>query len=189
MKRPWVWKNYDNSNNTTTTTVKFKLYSIHFQVGKNVDKWLWMLSAVRIMSRSEGDCDVVKSRNGSIQADFQVWKDDFLRRLQALAKGEKMCSCECKKGSCKNKKKHHEEEEGEKYSSEARPYNLCCHGNSTVLLFMALVCKWISSSEWNISVLQSHLGTPVCSMAFLLSVYSKTPDYLAWVESGHFISS
>ncbi|XP_060799659.1 S-adenosyl-L-methionine-dependent tRNA 4-demethylwyosine synthase TYW1 [Neoarius graeffei] len=96
------------------------VYVGHYNtVGKNVDKWLWMLSAVRIMSRSEGDCDVVKSRNGSIQADFQVWKDDFLRRLQALAKGEKkMCSCECKKGSCKNKKKDHEEEEGEKYSSE-----------------------------------------------------------------------
>lgn len=74
------------------------------------------------MSRCEGDCDVVKSRYGSIQADFQAWKDDFLRRLQALAKGEKKtCGCECKKGSCKNKKKHHEEAEDEKHSSEARP--------------------------------------------------------------------
>ncbi|KAI5611139.1 S-adenosyl-L-methionine-dependent tRNA 4-demethylwyosine synthase isoform X1, partial [Silurus asotus] len=88
-------------------------------VGKNVDKWLWMLSATRIMSRGEGDCDVSKSRNGSIQADFQAWKEDFLRRLQALAKGEKKtCNCECKKGSCKSKKKHHEEDEGEKHSSE-----------------------------------------------------------------------
>lgn len=119
-------------------TVKFK-HLIYFQVGKNVDKWLWMLSAARVMSRCEGDCDVAKSRNGSIQADFQAWKADFLRRLQALAKGEKKtCSCECKKGSCKNKKKHHEEAEGEKHSSEARPsklgifYNLCSHGNDTV---------------------------------------------------------
>ncbi|KAI5098717.1 S-adenosyl-L-methionine-dependent tRNA 4-demethylwyosine synthase isoform X1 [Silurus meridionalis] len=88
-------------------------------VGKNVDKWLWMLSATRIMSRGEGDCDVSKSRNGSIQADFQAWKEDFLRRLQALAKGEKKtCNCECKKGSCKSKKKHHEKAEGEKHSSE-----------------------------------------------------------------------
>lgn len=95
---------------------------MHFQVGKNVDKWLWMLSAARVMSRREGDCDVVKSRNGSIQADFHEWKDDFLKRLQALAKGEKKaCSGKCKKGSCKSKKKHHEEAEGEKQSSEARP--------------------------------------------------------------------
>lgn len=96
------------------------VYVGHYNtVGKNVDKWLWMLSAVRIMSRREGDCDVVKSRHGSIQADFQAWKDDFLKRLQALAEGEKTtCSCECKKGSCKNKNKHHEEAEGEKNSSE-----------------------------------------------------------------------
>ncbi|XP_017346986.1 S-adenosyl-L-methionine-dependent tRNA 4-demethylwyosine synthase TYW1 [Ictalurus punctatus] len=96
------------------------VYVGHYNtVGKNVDKWLWMLSAARVMSRTEGDCDVVKSRNGSIQADFQAWKEDFLRRLQALAKGEKKaCSCECKKGSCKSKKKHHEEAEDEKHSSE-----------------------------------------------------------------------
>ncbi|XP_026992623.2 S-adenosyl-L-methionine-dependent tRNA 4-demethylwyosine synthase TYW1 isoform X1 [Tachysurus fulvidraco] len=96
------------------------VYVGHYNtVGKNVDKWLWMLSAARVMSRREGDCDVVKSRNGSIQADFQAWKVDFLWRLQALAKGEKKtCSCECEKGSCKNKKKHHEEAEGEKHSSE-----------------------------------------------------------------------
>ncbi|XP_062872766.1 S-adenosyl-L-methionine-dependent tRNA 4-demethylwyosine synthase TYW1 [Trichomycterus rosablanca] len=96
------------------------VYVGHYNtVGKNVDKWLWMLSASRIMSRGQGDCDVVKSKNGSIQADFQAWKDDFLKRLQALAKGEKKtCSCECKKGSCKNKKKHQDEVEDQEQSSE-----------------------------------------------------------------------
>uniref|UniRef100_A0A8C5DVA9 S-adenosyl-L-methionine-dependent tRNA 4-demethylwyosine synthase TYW1 n=1 Tax=Gouania willdenowi TaxID=441366 RepID=A0A8C5DVA9_GOUWI len=57
-------------------------------VGKNVDKWLWMLSGVRIMTRGEGDCNVVKSRNGSVQDDFLAWKAHFLRRLQALARGD-----------------------------------------------------------------------------------------------------
>ncbi|KAM9468428.1 S-adenosyl-L-methionine-dependent tRNA 4-demethylwyosine synthase TYW1 isoform 1-T1 [Clarias gariepinus] len=96
------------------------VYAGHYNtVSKNVDKWLWMLSAARVMTRCEGDCDVVKSRNGSIQADFQAWRDDFLKRLQALAKGEKKkCSGKCKKGSCKSKKKHHEDGEDEKHSSE-----------------------------------------------------------------------
>lgn len=96
------------------------VYVGHYNtVGKNVDKWLWMLSAARVMGRGEGNCDVVKSRHGSIQADFQAWKEDFLKRLQALAKGEKKtCSCECKKGSCKSKKKHQEEVEDETHNSE-----------------------------------------------------------------------
>uniref|UniRef100_A0A4W6CX46 S-adenosyl-L-methionine-dependent tRNA 4-demethylwyosine synthase TYW1 n=1 Tax=Lates calcarifer TaxID=8187 RepID=A0A4W6CX46_LATCA len=76
------------------------VYVGHFNtVGKNVDKWLWMLSGMRIMTRGEGDCNVVKSRNGSIQADFLAWKVKFLNRLQALAKGEKKsCSGNCKTG-------------------------------------------------------------------------------------------
>uniref|UniRef100_A0A7N6BSW9 S-adenosyl-L-methionine-dependent tRNA 4-demethylwyosine synthase TYW1 n=1 Tax=Anabas testudineus TaxID=64144 RepID=A0A7N6BSW9_ANATE len=94
------------------------VYFGHYNtVGKNVDKWLWMLSGMRIMTRGEGDCNVVKSRNGSVQADFLAWKVKFLKRLQALAKGEKKkCSGNCKKGgSCKNKRKDRKvEEEGEK---------------------------------------------------------------------------
>lgn len=84
-----------------------------------MDKWLWMLSARRIMSRAEGDCNVVRSRHGSVQADFRAWKVRFLSRLQALARGEKKsCGGTCKKGgSCKKKKKHREEEE-EKASSQ-----------------------------------------------------------------------
>ncbi|XP_066534164.1 S-adenosyl-L-methionine-dependent tRNA 4-demethylwyosine synthase TYW1 isoform X2 [Hoplias malabaricus] len=100
-------------------------YAGHYNtVGKNVDKWLWSLSASRVLSRGEGDCNVVKSRNGSVQADFQAWKSKFLTRLQALARGEKKkCSGKCKKGSCKDKKKHQQRsEEGdqstEKHSSE-----------------------------------------------------------------------
>ncbi|XP_008301206.1 S-adenosyl-L-methionine-dependent tRNA 4-demethylwyosine synthase TYW1, partial [Stegastes partitus] len=90
------------------------VYVGHYNtVGKNVDKWLWMLSGMRIMTRGEGDSNVVKSRNGSVQADFQAWKVKFLNRLQALARGEKKsCSGNCKTGgSCKNKKKEKQEEE------------------------------------------------------------------------------
>uniref|UniRef100_A0A1A7Y1L5 S-adenosyl-L-methionine-dependent tRNA 4-demethylwyosine synthase TYW1 n=1 Tax=Iconisemion striatum TaxID=60296 RepID=A0A1A7Y1L5_9TELE len=93
------------------------VYVGHYNtVGKNIDKWLWMLSAKRILTRGEGDCNVVKSRHGNVQADFQAWKVKFLSRLQALAKGEKSCSGNCKSGgSCKDQK--HKRDEEEKVSS------------------------------------------------------------------------
>uniref|UniRef100_A0A3P9HHC4 tRNA 4-demethylwyosine synthase (AdoMet-dependent) n=1 Tax=Oryzias latipes TaxID=8090 RepID=A0A3P9HHC4_ORYLA len=98
------------------------VYVGHYNtVCKNVDKWLWMLSAKRLMTRGEGDCNVVKSRHGSIQADFQAWKGKFLSRLQALATGEKKtCSGKnCKTGSsCKSKKE--EEEASKETGSEVR---------------------------------------------------------------------
>ncbi|XP_043415814.1 S-adenosyl-L-methionine-dependent tRNA 4-demethylwyosine synthase TYW1 [Prionailurus bengalensis] len=79
-------------------------YANHFnKVGKNVDKWLWMLGAHRVVARGEGDCDVVKSKHGSIEADFRVWKTRFISRLQALRKGErKPCGGNCKKGQCES---------------------------------------------------------------------------------------
>ncbi|XP_029964888.1 S-adenosyl-L-methionine-dependent tRNA 4-demethylwyosine synthase TYW1 isoform X2 [Salarias fasciatus] len=97
------------------------VYVGHYNtVGKNVDKWLWMLSAVRIMTRGEGDCNVVKSRSGSVQADFLSWKVRFLSRLQALVKGEKKsCSGNCKTGgSCKNKKRDEEQQQEEEEEEE-----------------------------------------------------------------------
>lgn len=91
------------------------VYTGHYNtVGKNVDKWLWMLSAARIITRGEGDCNVVKSKHGNIQADFKAWKIKFMNRLKKLVKGDKKsCSGNCKSGgTCKNKTKHeHEPEE------------------------------------------------------------------------------
>ncbi|XP_059980623.1 S-adenosyl-L-methionine-dependent tRNA 4-demethylwyosine synthase TYW1 isoform X4 [Lagenorhynchus albirostris] len=79
-------------------------YVSHFnKVGKDVDKWLWMLGAHRVMSRGEGDCNVVKSKHGSIEDDFTAWKARFISRLQALCKGErKPCGGNCKKGKCES---------------------------------------------------------------------------------------
>ncbi|MBN3308352.1 TYW1 synthase, partial [Amia calva] len=84
------------------------LYAEHYnRVGKNVDKWLWMLSASRVLSRGEGDSNVAQSRNGSLQADFAAWSSRLLGRVQALARGErKSCGGKCKSGKCKNEKKH-----------------------------------------------------------------------------------
>ncbi|KAK7883067.1 hypothetical protein WMY93_029241 [Mugilogobius chulae] len=99
------------------------VYTGHYNtVGKNVDKWLWMLSASRIMTRGEGDCNVVNSKHGSIQADFKVWKLKFSNRLKKLVKGDKKtCSGNCKNGdSCKNKTKH---EHGHEDESEVQSIN------------------------------------------------------------------
>ncbi|XP_047390368.1 S-adenosyl-L-methionine-dependent tRNA 4-demethylwyosine synthase TYW1-like isoform X2 [Sciurus carolinensis] len=71
-------------------------YPSHFnKVGKNVDKWLWMLGARRVLARGDGDCDVVRSKHGSIEADFRAWKTRFVCRLQALLRGEKSCGGKC----------------------------------------------------------------------------------------------
>ncbi|KAJ8369245.1 hypothetical protein SKAU_G00092730 [Synaphobranchus kaupii] len=81
-------------------------------VGRNVDKWLWMLSGTRVLTRGEGDCNVVKSRNGSLQADFLAWKGRFLSCLGALANGEKSsCSSKCTNCNCKNHEGQQEQPE------------------------------------------------------------------------------
>ncbi|XP_012976174.1 S-adenosyl-L-methionine-dependent tRNA 4-demethylwyosine synthase TYW1 isoform X3 [Mesocricetus auratus] len=77
-------------------------YQSHFnKVSTNVDKWLWMLGAQRVLTRGEGDRNAVQSKHGSIEADFTAWKTKFISRLQALQSGEKKaCSGDCKKGKC-----------------------------------------------------------------------------------------
>ncbi|XP_073071325.1 S-adenosyl-L-methionine-dependent tRNA 4-demethylwyosine synthase TYW1 isoform X9 [Manis javanica] len=88
-------------------------YGSHFnKVGRNVDKWLWMLGAHRVMTRGEGDSDVIKSKHGSIEADFGFWKTKFISWLQVLREGEKKsCSGHCKKGKCKSNQHGSEEME------------------------------------------------------------------------------
>uniref|UniRef100_A0A8C5NIX0 tRNA 4-demethylwyosine synthase (AdoMet-dependent) n=1 Tax=Junco hyemalis TaxID=40217 RepID=A0A8C5NIX0_JUNHY len=86
-------------------------YVDHFNtVARRMDRWLWMLSASRIMARAEGDCNVAQSKHGSIEADFEAWKDKFLTRLRALCRGEKKpCRGKCKKGKCKTPGKQSKE--------------------------------------------------------------------------------
>lgn len=63
-----------------------------------------MLGASRILSCTRGDSNVVKSKHGSIEADFEVWKAKFLVRLQALCRGVKEpCGGRCKKEQCRSK--------------------------------------------------------------------------------------
>lgn len=88
------------------------------------------------MTRGEGDCNVVKSRNGSIQADFSAWKIKFLKRLQALAKGEKkICSGNCKtEGKCKNKRKVKEEENATLQNNSSEVMTERMHSTNVVLM-------------------------------------------------------
>ncbi|KAJ7995621.1 hypothetical protein DPEC_G00246480 [Dallia pectoralis] len=74
------------------------VYDSHFNtVSKNVDKWLWKLNGNRILTRGNGDCNVVKSHHGSLHSDFLDWKSKFMSRLQSLVAGEKACSGNRKK--------------------------------------------------------------------------------------------
>eukprot|EP00063_Salmo_salar_P043332 XP_014018167.1 PREDICTED: S-adenosyl-L-methionine-dependent tRNA 4-demethylwyosine synthase-like [Salmo salar] len=89
------------------------VYGIHYNtLSKNMDKWL---SGIRVLSRGDGNCNVVKSHNGSVHADFLVWKTKFLSCLQALVAGQKKaCSGNCKMGSSSktmNRKKPQEKTE------------------------------------------------------------------------------
>ncbi|NXK45410.1 TYW1 synthase, partial [Chauna torquata] len=97
------------------------VYVDHYNtVGRNTDRWLWMLGASRIMTRAEGDCNVAQSKHGSIEADFEAWKTKFLSCLQALCRGErKPCSGKCRKGKCKSQgKKSKESSDHEHGASE-----------------------------------------------------------------------
>ncbi|XP_061733624.1 S-adenosyl-L-methionine-dependent tRNA 4-demethylwyosine synthase TYW1 isoform X1 [Nerophis ophidion] len=77
------------------------VYVGHYNtVGKHLDKWLWMLSGARIMTRGEGDSNVVKSVNGSVQADFLAWKVKFMNRLQDLCEDETKNCCGKSNTSC-----------------------------------------------------------------------------------------
>ncbi|CAL8352014.1 unnamed protein product [Lota lota] len=92
-------------------------------VSKNVDKWLWMLSGARLLTRGQGDCNVAKSRNGSIQGDFLAWKVHFLSRLRALTNdgAQKGCgggSCMGHSGTCKNRPEDIPEQGGEEEEEE-----------------------------------------------------------------------
>ncbi|XP_068945250.1 S-adenosyl-L-methionine-dependent tRNA 4-demethylwyosine synthase TYW1-like [Petaurus breviceps papuanus] len=89
------------------------VYESNFnKVGKNIDRWLWLLSARRVMTCGEGDCNVVRSRHGSLEADFAAWQARFLSRLQDLSRGscgeKKACrnhrQGSCEKGECRVKK-------------------------------------------------------------------------------------
>ncbi|XP_009997432.1 PREDICTED: S-adenosyl-L-methionine-dependent tRNA 4-demethylwyosine synthase-like, partial [Chaetura pelagica] len=94
-------------------------YADHYNtVGRNIDRWLWMLSASRILTRAEGDCNVAQSKHGSMEADFEAWKAKFLHRLQVLCRGEKKpCSGKCKKGKCKSAGKQSKESSADEHGA------------------------------------------------------------------------
>ncbi|KAM9001158.1 S-adenosyl-L-methionine-dependent tRNA 4-demethylwyosine synthase TYW1 [Sarcophilus harrisii] len=109
------------------------------KVGKNIDRWLWMLSARRIMTCAEGDGNVVRSRHGSLEADFAAWQAHFLTRLQELSRGscgqKKACRPHrrgsCDKGKCKHKKKEGKTpEEGQEFETTSEEESGADEGQS-----------------------------------------------------------
>lgn len=59
------------------------LYSDHYNVvGKQVDKFLFQLSATRFHSLGLGDENVAGSKYGSMEADFEKWSTLFVQRVE-----------------------------------------------------------------------------------------------------------
>lgn len=99
-----------------------------------------MLGAHRVMTRGEGDCNVVKSKHGSIEADFRAWKTKFISQLQVLCKGEKKsCDGNCKKGKCESNQRSSEEMELGSHTQDGlhqrdpEVCSLCVHVSSFLL--------------------------------------------------------
>lgn len=75
----WFGKSYLKGMRYVVFGLGNFVYVSYFnKVGKNVDKWFWMFGVYCVMSWGEGDCDVVKSKYGSIEVDFRVWKIKFI---------------------------------------------------------------------------------------------------------------
>ena len=58
-------------------------YSDYFNtIGKNCDRFLFQLSGERISPLYLGDENTATSKNGSIEEDFNFWKDKFLTNIK-----------------------------------------------------------------------------------------------------------
>lgn len=154
------------------------VYVGHYNtVGKNIDKWLWMLSGMRILTRGEGDCNVVKSRSGSIQGDFLAWKVKFLNRLQALVKGEKK-TCSGKTGDCcKNKKRDGEQQQ--ENQEEGEEASLQIHSSEEDLME--------SSSDEDESDLQEKKSGSVVDMEDLGNIMDSVKKSKEQKVNGHMV--
>ena len=66
------------------------LYSDYYNtVGKNVDKFLFQLSASRFHPMALGDENVAGSKFGSLENDFQQWRKKFIERIKKSNETEK----------------------------------------------------------------------------------------------------
>lgn len=147
----WSWASFN-----------FPLTFILSQVGRNIDRWLWMLSASRILTRAEGDCNVAQSKHGSIEADFEAWKAKFLSRLQALCRGEKKpCSGKCKKGKCKSPGKQSKE-------SSDREHGASEYENAEVEPKSLRPCFWLSAPWSTIWLFPSSYSPERCCGSLML---------------------
>ncbi|NWS21883.1 TYW1 synthase, partial [Pachyramphus minor] len=187
------------------------VYVDHYNtVGRRLDRWLWVLGASRVMTRAEGDCNVAQSRHGSIEGDFEAWKNKFLTRLQALCRGEKKpCSGKCKKGKCRSPGKpskessdhehgasEHENTEAEELfetSSEEEADAEEAGGTNSVIdvedlgNIMGHVKKAKSSID---TVLLNHFGYPlVCFMSQLLQAKISSSLFFALFSGYKLIGS
>lgn len=104
-------------------------YTEHYNVvGKNIDRWLHSLAAMRVMPLGQGDEDVVNSKHGGIDEDFKAWRKIFWRKAGPILTGRKTLTpvipgkkekgkcggkCKCKEdgGKCSSDEEQGSEEE------------------------------------------------------------------------------
>ncbi|KAL9981267.1 hypothetical protein ACROYT_G009944 [Oculina patagonica] len=76
------------------------LYEERFNlVGKNVDKWLGLLSARRVFPFGMGDENVANSKHGGTEEDFKFWSSDFLSHFKDAREKSEETSCHCSSDS------------------------------------------------------------------------------------------
>ncbi|KAJ7387044.1 S-adenosyl-L-methionine-dependent tRNA 4-demethylwyosine synthase [Desmophyllum pertusum] len=72
------------------------LYEDRFNmVGKNVDKWLDLLSARRVFPFGMGDENVANSKHGGTEEDFKFWSSEVLSHIKDAREKSKKGSCQC----------------------------------------------------------------------------------------------
>ncbi|XP_020628317.1 S-adenosyl-L-methionine-dependent tRNA 4-demethylwyosine synthase-like [Orbicella faveolata] len=72
------------------------LYRERFNmVGKNVDKWLGLLSARQVFPFGLGDENVANSKHGGTEEDFKFWSSDFLLHFKKERGNSKETACHC----------------------------------------------------------------------------------------------
>jgi len=72
------------------------LYEGNFNmVGRNVDKWLELLSARRVFPFGVGDENITNSKHGGTENDFKFWSSKFLTHLKEQREKSSDGGCHC----------------------------------------------------------------------------------------------
>ncbi|CAH3108575.1 unnamed protein product [Porites lobata] len=88
------------------------LYEDNFnRVGRNLDKWLELLSAKRVFPFGVGDENVANSKHGGTENDFKFWSSKLLSHFKESKEGSSQGSCHCSTDSQSANKACHQKQD------------------------------------------------------------------------------